>query len=112
MTENISKKMQEKLVELQEFEQKIQNIVMQKHNFQSQLLEIENALGELKDAKEAYKIVGNVVISAEKKDLIKDLASKKEVLDLRLDTLEKQEKGLRDSAEQLQKEVMDSQNEK
>jgi prefoldin beta subunit len=112
MTENISKKMQERLAELQEFEQKIQTIAMQKHSFQAHLLEIENALGELKDAKEAFKIVGSVVVSAEKEDLIKDLTSKKEVFDLRLDNLEKQEKKLRDSAEKLQQEVMGAKDEK
>lgn len=104
--------MQEKLSELQEFEQKMQSIAMQKHGFQTQLLEIENALGELKDAKEAFKIVGNVVVSAEKEDLIKDLTSKKEIMDLRFTNIEKQEKSLRDSAEQLQKEIMSDKNEK
>lgn len=104
--------MQDKLSELQEFEQKVQNLTMQKHGFQTQLLEIENALGELKDAKEAYKIVGNVVVSAEKKDLIKDLTSKKEIMDLRLVNIDKQEKTLRETAEQLQKEIMSAKNEK
>jgi prefoldin beta subunit len=112
MSEKISEKMQEKLSELQEFEQKMQSIAMQKHGFQTQLLEIENALGELKDAKEAFKIVGNVVVSAEKEDLIKDLTSKKEIMDLRFTNIEKQEKSLRDSAEQLQKEIMSDKNEK
>jgi len=110
MTEKISKKMQDTLTELQELEQKVQGITIQKHTIQSQLLEIENALGELENAKEAFKIVGNVVISAEKKDLIRDLSSKKEVMDLRLTNLEKQEKSLRDTAEKLQKDVMDAQN--
>ena len=48
-------------------------------------MEVENALTEVTGAKApVYKIVGNIMISAEKDSLKKDLTSRKEVLDLRL----------------------------
>ena len=91
--------------ELQVIDQKLQGIAMQNHNFKTQMLEIENALIELKTAKEAYKLVGSIVLSVEKKELEKELNSKKEILDLKLHTSTKQEKMLRKEIEKLQNKI-------
>jgi len=92
---------------LQNIEQSLQTIVLQKQNFQTQLIEIDSALNELKDKKTAYKIVGNIMISAKKEDLQKELEEKKEKVNLRIQNLEKQETNLKSKAEQMQKEVME-----
>ena len=101
--EKMDSKTQEVIAELQAVDQKIQNIAMQKHGIQTQLLEVENALNEIKDAKEAYKLVGSIVLSVE--ELKKELFSKKEVLDLKLNNFNKQEKILREDIEKLQKKI-------
>lgn len=80
--------------------------MMQKQQFQAQLVEIESALNELKNAKTAYKIVGNIMIDAKKEDLEKDLKEKKEKTELRIKTLETQEKKLKEKASSMQAEVM------
>jgi len=103
--EKMDSKTQEVIAELQAVDQKIQNIAMQKHGIQTQLLEVENALNEIKDAKEAYKLVGSIVLSVEKEELKKELFSKKEVLDLKLNNFNKQEKILREDIEKLQKKI-------
>jgi prefoldin beta subunit len=46
------------------------------------------------------------MIKADKTDLKAELNSKKEIVDLRLKNIDKQEKQLKDKAETLQKEVM------
>jgi len=98
---------EEKIRQLQLFEQNMHSILVQKQTFQSQALEIENALKELSNAKDkVYKIVGTIMIDSTKENLEKDLNERKEVLDLRLSSLKKQEDGLKEKAEKLQKEVM------
>jgi len=81
--------------------------MMQRQTFQNQILEIENALKELENAKgKSYKILGGIMIESNKDDLVKDLKEKKDVLDLRLKTIKKQEDTLKNKAQDIQKEVM------
>ena len=56
MTE-ISKESEKKLSQLQMLEQSMQNLLMQKQQFQVQQVEIESALNELENVDEAYKII-------------------------------------------------------
>lgn len=102
----INKETQEKIDKLQLIEQNLQNILIQKQTFQAQLLEIENALKELTNKKEAYKIIGAIMVSSKKEDLEKELNQKKEILDLRLKNIEKQEEKIKEGATKLQSEVM------
>ncbi len=102
------KNTEDKIAQLQMLEQNIQNFLLQKQTFQSQLLEVDNALEELEKTKgQAYKIVGAIMISSEKEDLKKELDGKKEILDLRIKTIEKQENNLRDRASKIQSEVLE-----
>jgi len=101
----LPKETEEKIGQLQLYEQSLQNILMQKQQFQSQSVEISSALKELESTTEAYKIVGNIMVSSKKEDLKKDLDSKKDVMDLRIKTLEKQENQIREKAKKLQEEV-------
>ena len=80
---------------------------MQKQNFQSQLIETENALNELETNKgPAYKIVGNIMISAEKDKLKEDLNNRNQVIMLRIKNIEKQENKLKEEATEIQNIVM------
>lgn len=97
---------QESIARLQILEQNMQAILMQKQQFQTQLLEIESALKEIGTSQSVYKIVGNVMVSSEKSAVEQDLKQKKEFLDLRIANLEKQEKQFKDKTKQLQEEVL------
>lgn len=105
MTE-ASKETETKLNQLQMLEQSMQNLLMQKQQFQLQQVEIESALKELEKVNEAYKIVGNIMVLSKKDDLKADLASKKEIIELRIKNMEKQENQLREKASKLQNEVL------
>ena len=71
-----------------------------------QKIEVESALKELENVTEAYKMVGNIMVLSKKDDLKKDLDSKKEVIELRVNSLEKQETQLKEKAYNLQEEVL------
>ncbi len=108
MAKDMDKETKAKITRLQMLEQRTQALVMQKQNFQSQVLEAENALEEIDEAKETYKIIGNVMVSVDKKELKQELTSKKEMAELKFKNLEKEEKKLREESSELQKEVMGS----
>ena len=104
----MEKSTEEKIQQLQMMEQGMQSFLMQKQQFQTQLVEIDSALQELDKTDKAYKIVGNIMVSADKEKLSKDLKEKKETAELRIKTLEAQEKTTRDKAEGIQKEVLEA----
>jgi prefoldin beta subunit len=72
------------------------------------LFEIEGALKELETSPVAFKIVGGIMVGADKSALKSELESKREVLEVRVQTLEKQEKQLKEKAKKLQEEVLAS----
>ena len=102
----VSKETEQKIGQLQMFEQSLQNFLGQKQQFQVQLVEIESALSELDNTEKAYKIVGNIMVETDKNELKADLQSKKEMLELRIKTMEKQEAQVRERASKLQSEIL------
>ena len=99
---------EQKIAQLQLMEQNLQNILMQRNQFQSQLLEIENALNELKETNKAYKIVGNIMVASNKETLTKDLNEKREMIEVRIKNIEKQEQNLKEKSKKLQAEILSS----
>ena len=69
------------ITQLQLLQQNLQNILVQKQQFQKQLTEINSALKEIATSETTYKILGNIMVAAKKEDLEKDLKEKKELLD-------------------------------
>lgn len=96
----------ENLKQLQVLEQSLRALLSQKQQFQAQLIEIESAMIELEKSNVSYKIIGNIMVSAKKEDLKKDLQEKKEVFSARVKMLEQQESRVRSEAEKLHKELM------
>ena len=102
----VSKETEQKISQLQMFEQSLQSFLGQKQQFQMQLVEIESALNELGSTEKAYKIVGNIMVESDKNELKADLQSKKEMLELRIKTMERQEGQVREKASKLQSEIL------
>ena len=104
---DVPPELEEKIARLQMIEQNVQVFSSQRQQFHMQMTEIEHALKELEKAKDKpFRIVGNLMIAAEAGELKKELTSQKEVVELRIKSLEKQESQLREKAESLQKEVV------
>ena len=96
-----------KVAQLQLIQQNIQSLLIQKQQFQMQFNEIESAMAELKESKQAYKIIGDIIVSSEKESLEKELKEKAETTELRIKNIETQEERLRKKAEELQKKIME-----
>lgn len=99
---------QESFMQMQMFQQQMQNVVMQRETLHVQKMEGEKALdelGKLKDSDEVFKAVGPILIKAKKSDLEKELKDKMETIDVRMSTLEKQEVKIREKAEEIQKKL-------
>jgi prefoldin beta subunit len=79
---------------------------MQRQQFAAQLSEVTSALEELKGKDECYRIIGNIMVASKKEDIKKDLTDKKEMFELRIKTVEKQEKSIKEKAEGMRAEVM------
>lgn len=102
----LSVEMQEKVQKLSMIEQQLTSFLSQKQTFQAQLMEIDSALEALDKTDGAYRIIGNVMVAADKPTLKVDLTNKRETTELRLKSIEKQEEKLRQKASEIQDEVL------
>jgi len=101
------KETQEKIRQLQSFEQTLQGLMMQRQAFQMELNETENALDEIVKSKDdVFKLVGNIMIKSDKKKIEEELKKKQGLLALRLKSIDSQESELSKQAEELKEEVM------
>jgi len=102
----MDKELQEKIAKLQALEQSMQQYVMKRQQFAQKRLEVDSALKEIEKAPEMYKIVGNIMVRTDKESLTRELNDRKEMADLRIKTLEKQESKLSERVEELKTQVM------
>lgn len=103
----MDKESERKVQELQLIEQNLSNSLMQKQTFQARLLENENALKEIETSKkQSYRIIGNILVAMDKEKLKKDLTNEKEIFELRIKNIERQEEKFKEKAQQLQAEVL------
>lgn len=91
--DEFSEDTQRKIQELQILEQSFQQLLMQKQAFKYELDETISALEEIKKADgDIFKIVGgNVMIKSTKAKVSEDLQHKKELIELRMKAMDKQE---------------------
>jgi len=89
---------QEQLARLQQTQQNLQSIMMQKQQLESEKLETEKALEELKKASDdesVFKHAGTIMIKSNKKDLIDELEEHVELAKTKATLLVKQEERLK-----------------
>ena len=108
MTEaKLDANVQEQIAQLQMIEQNSQQFLMQKQTMQMQLVEIDNALEELEKTKEQpFKIVGSIMVAYKKEDLVKDLKEKKDMTEVRLKNVEKQETQMKEQMQSIHAQIM------
>jgi len=105
----MDKDAEKRIEELQITEQQLQGIYMEKQTLQIELNESLNAIEELKKAQgEVYKILGGVMLKSDKETLIKELEEKKKIIELRINSLDKQEKNFEEKMSKLRKEAQNS----
>ena len=112
--EGMSKQLQDQINRLQQMRIQLQMIMQQHQQVELRLKEIDEALDELDktDAKTpVYKSIGSILIKTNgKKEVIKELKSNKETLNLRKTTLDKQEGRTKEKLNELQSKVQNALN--
>lgn len=108
MSDEISKlppQVQERLLRLQQLQQTLQSVLVQKQQVEIELTEIEQALSELEkisDDAVIYKAIGSLLVKSEKAKTVADLNERKELFNTRAMVLGKQEERLRSQIKDLQ----------
>jgi len=100
--------LREQVVRLNQLQQNLQAILMQKQQMEVELVEVDKALEELTKvgADDAvYKSAGPVLIKANKDDVVKDLEEKKELANTRVMVLSKQETRLKENLKEVQGKI-------
>ncbi|MFO8077430.1 MAG: prefoldin subunit beta [Thermoplasmatota archaeon] len=110
--EEMSQQLQDQIGRFQQMQSQLQMIQQQRQQIESRLHEIEEALDELEKATEKtqiYKSIGSVLIKTKgKADVVKELKSSKESLDLRKSTLTTQEGRTKEKLSELQSKVQNA----
>ncbi len=106
---DMSPKLQSQISQYQQLQQQIQVLSSQRYQLEAQSKEVSKAVEELNGLQPdaaIYKNVGSLMIRAKDRDtILKDLTEQKETLDVRVKSLEKQEKHLRERYQSLQDEL-------
>lgn len=112
--EEVSPQLRDQINRLQQLRTQLQMITQQRQQVELRLKEVEDALKELDktDAKTPiYKSVGAILIKAKgKSEITKELKSNRESLELRKNTLEKQEGRTKEKLNELQSKVQNALN--
>ena len=102
-------KIQNQLTQFEQVRQQLQMLTTQRIQIESQVRELTNSLEELnkKTKKDVvYKRVGALFVKVDDKDALNDsMTEQKENFDLRMKTLERQEKQLKERYSELQKDI-------
>ena len=101
---------QEQLARLQQTQQNFQSIMMQKQQLESEKLETEKALEELKkvsDDESVFKHAGTIMIKSNKKDLIDELEEHVELAKTKASLLVKQEERLKTTLKEQETKIQE-----
>jgi prefoldin beta subunit len=101
--------LREQLSRLQQLQQNLQAIMMQKQQVELEIVEIDRALDELRKLEGnnalVYKSAGPLLIKTKKDDVLKELEEKKELSNTRLTVLAKQETRVKDNLKEVENKI-------
>ena len=110
MAEQIPPQVQNQLVRFQEQQEQYKALILRKQQFEMEAKEVNKALQESKNLADdavIYKSVGILLFRSDKAKIVAELTEKKEELDLRVKTIERQEQRLKQQLEVLRKLIME-----
>ncbi|MBN1170037.1 prefoldin subunit beta [Candidatus Micrarchaeota archaeon] len=94
------------LIEYENLEKQLEVLLIQKHQLQIQVNEINHALDQLKKSKgEVYRSVGSIILHTTRDEAQTDLKERLELLEVKINTLGKQEEKLRTIVMETQKKI-------
>jgi len=105
----ISPKLQNQIAQFQQLQQQLQSVLSQKFRLEAQLREAQmtvDELGKSPDKVIIYKSIGSLLIKAsDKSSVLKEVEEDKETLEIRIKTLDRQEKSLREKYQVMQDQL-------
>jgi prefoldin beta subunit len=108
--ENVNAYLQAQLKRAQQLQQQLETVVAQKYQMEIMAKEIEKTLeelGKLSGGERIYRAVGAIMVEVKDVEKLKEeLKEEKELLEMRIKTMEKQQKLLEDKYREVQQEVM------
>jgi prefoldin beta subunit len=109
MMDNIPPKVQNQIAQFQQLTQQIQMVATQKIQLEAQVKELDRTIAELDkttDDSAVYKNVGSLLIQVkDKAALVTELKEQKETAEVRVKTLDRQDKHLRERHQNLQQQI-------
>jgi prefoldin beta subunit len=108
MSQELPPQIKNQLAQLQQIQQQAQAIAVQKNQVEINLKETELALEELEKLEPdavIYRAVGDLLVKSERDKTKESLKEKKDTLDLRLQTLARQEERVQKRFQQLQEQL-------
>ena len=96
---------QERLLRLQQQQQTLRSVLTQKQQLELELAEVDQALSELEkltDAAIIYRSVGSLLVKSKRSKVTSELNERKDILNMRISVLGKQEERLRSQIKNLQ----------
>ncbi|MCX6652798.1 MAG: prefoldin subunit beta [Methanomassiliicoccales archaeon] len=105
----IPPKLQNQIAQFQQLQQQLQSVLSQKFRLEAQLREAQmtaDELGKSPDKVIIYKSIGSLLIKAsDKSSVLKEVEEDKETLEIRIKTLDRQEKSLREKYQVMQDQL-------
>ncbi|HWQ20782.1 MAG TPA: prefoldin subunit beta [Methanotrichaceae archaeon] len=111
MSAELPPQIQNQLAQLQQLQQQAQAMLSQKSQIEALIRETDAAVKELEKSPDdavVYKSVGELLFKADKPKLLEELKEKKDMMDLRLKTMSKQEERIQSRFTQLQEQLKQS----
>ncbi|MCX6670216.1 MAG: prefoldin subunit beta [Methanothrix sp.] len=111
MSGELPPQIQNQLAQLQQLQQQAQAVMTQKTQIEGLIRETEAALKELDKSSDnavIYKSVGELLFRADKPKLVEELKERKDMMDIRLKTMAKQEERIQGRFTQLQEQLKQS----
>lgn len=105
---NLDEETQRQIQELQMMEQGFQQLMMQKNAFSMESNETELIIKEVEKTEgEVSRIIGGqVIVKSTKEAILEDMKKKKELITIRMKTINEQEKEFAEKMDSLREEVM------
>ncbi|MDO5846104.1 MAG: prefoldin subunit beta [Methanocorpusculum sp.] len=107
----IPPQIQQQLGMFQQIQQQLQQVTSQKMQYEMTLRETKRAIEELAavaDGAAVFSSVGSIMMQKDKETIQTELSDKADSLELRINSLDKQEKAMSAKAAQLQKQIQEA----
>jgi prefoldin beta subunit len=108
LSQEIPPWLREQLTRLDNLQQNLQSVAMQRQQVDAELADAEKTLEELKNVtaeEQIYKYVGSLLVKVTKDAISKDLEEKKDISNTRTLVLNKQETRLKENIKELQTKI-------